>query len=116
METGDGEAKLSLEADTYHMNTLNMLHGGVHATLLDNAMGLAARSIFKHSVVTTHLNIVFLNNVSHGTVYAYGKVVHRTKRTATVEGRVTDEHGMPIAMATGSFLHKNVSEGKEEGG
>lgn len=99
----EGQAVLSLTVLREHMNGNMTLHGGVYATLLDNAMGLAARSQGEKNQATTNMNIHYLAAVSEGKVYARGRIVHRTKRTITTEARVETEDGTLLAMATGSF-------------
>ncbi|MBN6188115.1 PaaI family thioesterase [Aneurinibacillus sp. BA2021] len=99
----DGSAVLSLTVAHEHMNGNMTLHGGVYATLLDNAMGLAARSQGDMKQATTNMNIHFLAAVSEGKIYARGRIVHRTKRTITTEARVETEDGTLLAMGTGSF-------------
>lgn len=99
----DGRAVLSLTVVHEHMNGNMTLHGGMYATLMDNAMGLAARSQGEMKQATTNLNIHFLAAVSEGKIYAFGRIIHRTKRTITTEARVESEDGTLLATATGSF-------------
>jgi uncharacterized protein (TIGR00369 family) len=98
-----GTSLLSLTVAPEHMNGNMTLHGGVYATLLDNAMGLAARSEGDMKQATTNMNIHYLAAVGEGKVYARGRIVHRTKRTITTEARVETEDGTLLAVATGSF-------------
>ncbi|MFT9848189.1 PaaI family thioesterase [Aneurinibacillus sp. REN35] len=99
----DGKAVLSLTIAHEHMNGNMTLHGGMYATLMDNAMGLAARSQGEMKQATTNMNIHFLAASSEGKIYAHGRIVHRTKRTITTEARVQSEDGTLLATATGSF-------------
>jgi uncharacterized protein (TIGR00369 family) len=103
VEVGDGHSVISLEIGLQHLNGNGTVHGGVFATLLDNAMGLAARATAGRFQATTHMNVHFLQAVSEGTIYARGRVVHRTKRTVTTEARVEKEDGSLLAMSTGTF-------------
>lgn len=102
-EVGDGYAVLSLKVEHCHMNGNMTVHGGVFATLLDNAMGLASRARAGRFQATTHMNIHYVSAAKEGTLYARGKVVHQTKRTVTTEARVETEDGTLLAMATGTF-------------
>ena len=60
-------------------------------------------SLVNSRTATTQMNVHFLGSVSEGRITCYGEVVHRTRRTATAEGRVYDEQGDLVAMGTGSF-------------
>jgi uncharacterized protein (TIGR00369 family) len=102
-EIGDGHSVLSLKIERHHLNGNMTVHGGVYATLLDNAMGLASRAAAGRFQATTHMNVHFLAAIDTGIIYARGRVVHRTKRTVTTEARVESEDGKLLAMATGTF-------------
>ncbi|WP_018133094.1 PaaI family thioesterase [Effusibacillus pohliae] len=102
-DVADGHAVLSLKIEPHHLNGNLTVHGGVYATLLDNAMGLAARATAGRFQATTHMNVHFLAAVDAGTIYARGRVVHRTKRTVTTEARVETKDGTLLAIATGTF-------------
>ncbi|MFC4770288.1 PaaI family thioesterase [Effusibacillus consociatus] len=102
-EVEEGHAVLSLKIGQQHLNGNMTVHGGVYATLLDNAMGLASRAEAGRFQATTHMNVHFVAAVSEGTIYARGRTVHRTKRTVTTEARVEKEDGTLLAMATGTF-------------
>lgn len=102
-EVDADHSTISLQVQPYHLNSNQTLHGGVLATLLDNAMGLAARAAAGRFQATTHMNVHFLAAASEGVIYAQGRVVHRTKRTVTTEAHVETEDGTMLAMATGTF-------------
>lgn len=102
-EVTDGYAVISLKIERHHLNGNMTVHGGVFATLLDNAMGLASRAAAGRFQATTHMNVHFLAAADEGTIFARGRVVHRTKRTVTTEARVETEDGTLLAMATGTF-------------
>lgn len=102
-EIDQGHAVVSLKIEPFHLNSNQTVHGGVLATLLDNAMGLASRSMGETSQATTQMNVHFLTAVSEGTIYAKGRVLHQTKRTITTEARVEKEDGTLLAMSTGTF-------------
>jgi uncharacterized protein (TIGR00369 family) len=66
-------------------------------------MGLCVVSLVGSRTATTQMNVHFLGAVSEGCITCRGEVLHRTRRTATAEGRVYDEEGNLVAMGTGSF-------------
>ena len=102
-EVAPGLAVLYIESEDIHFNGNGTLHGGVYASLIDNAMGLSVSSLVGLRTATTQMNVHFLGAVTGGRITCRGEVLHRTRRTATAEGRVYDEEGNLVAMGTGAF-------------
>lgn len=102
-EVDPGLAVLYIDVEDLHFNGNGTLHGGVYASLIDNAMGLSVSSLVGVRVATTQMNVHFLGAVREGRITCRGEVVHRTRRTATAEGRVYDEEGNLVALGTGGF-------------
>jgi uncharacterized protein (TIGR00369 family) len=103
----DGEdyiVELSIEAR--HLNVGGIVHGGVICSLLDTAM---ARSWFMRegnrelTAGTLEMKVNFLGSAKEGTLVARGHVVHVTRRTVMVEGRV-DLGNRPVARATATMM------------
>lgn len=99
-----GRVTFALEPGEQHTNPLGMVHGGVVATLLDSAMGCAVHTTLEPgwAFTTLDLNVHYTRGVAPGSgrLTAAGTVVHRGRRVATAEGRVTDEQGRLVAHAT----------------
>ncbi len=102
-EVEPGRAVLYTDVEEIHLNGSGSLHGGVYTSLLDNGMGLSLASLVGLLVATTQMNVHFLGPVREGRITCRAEVVHSTRRTATVEGRVYDEEGNLVAMGTGAF-------------
>lgn len=98
-----GHAILYIDVAEFHLNGNGTLHGGVYATLIDNAMGLAVAALVGVRIATTQMNVHFLGPVSAGRIRCDAAIVHRTRRTATAEGRVYDAAGNLVALGTGAF-------------
>lgn len=98
-----GHSVISVKIEKHHLNGNDTVHGGLYATLLDNAMGLASRAKCGPHQATTNMNIQYLAPVSEGTIYGRGRVVHHTKRTVTTEARAEAADGTLLAVATASF-------------
>jgi len=95
---------VSLEVRPHHLNLIGILHGGVHATLIDSAMGLAAMLARPdESVVTTHLSVNYVAPIGPGRIVVEAEIAHLTRRTATALARVRTESGELLAFGTGSF-------------
>jgi len=106
-EIGDGRVTFELEPREDLENLAGMLHGGVAATLLDNALGAAVHTRIPPGVgfVTLDLKVTFLKPISlrSGMVTAEGRVLHVGRQTAYAEGDVRDAKGALCAHAVGTF-------------
>lgn len=102
-EVEPGWAVLYVDVEEIHFNGNNTLHGGVYASLIDNAMGLSVSSLVGLRTATTQMNVHFLGPVRKGRITCKSEVLHKTRRTATAEGRVYDDEGNLVAMGTGAF-------------
>ena len=95
--------RLDMDVKHEHTNVHRIAHGGVAATMIDTAMGIACFTCDK-GVVTLEMNLSFISPVCEGRVYAEGEVIHNGKRTMVCEGRVFDEEGTLCLKATGTFF------------
>lgn len=98
-----GHAELYVDIEPFHLNGNGTLHGGMYATLIDNAMGFAVAALAEVRIATTQMNVHFLAPVSKGRITCTADAVHRTRRTATAEAKVRDAEGNLLAMGTGAF-------------
>src|SRR5919205_4250176 len=75
-EAADGRATVEFEAAEEHLNPAGTLHGGVLATLVDTAMGLAVRSATGEGDVpaTSQLTVTYLRPGKPGRLQATGRV------------------------------------------
>src|SRR5215211_289300 len=92
-----------IDVESIHLNGNGTLHGGVYASLIDNAMGLSVAALVGLRTATIGLDVHFLGAVREGRITCSAEVVHRTRRIATVEARVRDGDGSLVAMGTGTF-------------
>ncbi len=102
-EVRPGYARLYIDIEPFHLNGNGTLHGGMYATLIDNAMGFAVADLAQVRIATTQMNVHFLGPVSSGRITCIAEVLHRTRRTATAEAKVRDAAGALLAMGTGAF-------------
>lgn len=91
-----------------HLNIGGIVHGGVLCSLLDTAM---ARAFFMAgggenlTATTLEMKVNFLGKAREETLVARGRVVHRTRRTAYVEGSIRSSDGdRVIARATATMM------------
>lgn len=102
-EVEAGRSVVSIEIEDVHLNGAGTLHGGVYASLIDNAMGLAVLALVGTRTATIEMNVHFLGAVREGRITCRSEVVHRTRRTATAEAKVYDAEDNLVAMGTGAF-------------
>jgi uncharacterized protein (TIGR00369 family) len=104
---GDGQAEFALEPRGDLENLAGALHGGVAASLLDNALGAAVQTMLPAGArsATLNLNVSYLRALStrSGTITATGRVTRLTRAAAFVEGAVTNAKGEICAQAVATF-------------
>jgi acyl-CoA thioesterase len=101
----EGESRLELDVQPHHLNPGGIVHGGVIATLLDAAVGIALRTtIGLRGHVTIQLDVHYLSPVADGTVTAHGRAVHSGRRTGYGEAELFAPGGRLVAKGSASFL------------
>ncbi|SFI73057.1 uncharacterized domain 1-containing protein [Paenibacillus sp. UNC496MF] len=99
-----GKAVIALQVRPEHLNMAGIVHGGVLASMLDNAMGLVAiLACPGDGTVTTGLNVHYLRPSSEGRLTCEAALIHRSRRTLTLEGRIADNKGDLLAWGSGTF-------------
>jgi len=102
-EVEPGRSVISIDVEDIHLNGAGTLHGGVYASLIDNAMGLSVLALVGVRTATIEMNVHFLGAVNEGRITCESEVLHRTRRTATAEAKVHDAEGNLVAIGTGAF-------------
>lgn len=100
-EEGNVIIKLNIKENLLNVN--GTLHGGVHATMLDNILGMVTRSVTKARVVTTNLTVHYLASMSEGEIFAEAKVLQQGYKLAFTEGEIKDSKGNVIAKGIATF-------------
>ena len=104
----DGRATVRFEATDEHLNPAGTVHGGVLATLVDTAMGLAVRSATGDEDVpaTSQLTITYLRPGMPGRLTVTAQVRTRGEHLTVCEADV-EQDGKEIvhALATFALLH-----------
>jgi uncharacterized protein (TIGR00369 family) len=100
-----GEVRLGWDARPEHRNLQGLVHGGVLATLVDMAMGLAVRSVVgparRH--VTIELTVHYLRPTAPGRVEAVGTTTRVGTQIAFAEGSVVDGADRVLVRASGTY-------------
>ena len=100
-----GEVRLGWNARPEHRNLQGLVHGGLLATLVDIAMGLAVRSVVgpdrRH--VTIELGVRYLRPTAPGPIVATGNVLRVGSQIGFAEGSVVDASGRVLVRASGTY-------------
>jgi uncharacterized protein (TIGR00369 family) len=104
VEWSPGKAVVSVEITDSLKNRRGDAHGGVTATLLDAALGIACQSHSNEwkSEGTVTLNVQFIEP-ARGTLRAEARLLRAGRTVAFVEGEVRDQSGAIVAKATATF-------------
>ena len=102
-----GKSVLPLELKEHHFNLYGLPHGGVHATLLDIAMGTAASfpdsSGKEVDSVTLNLSVDYIASPSSIILVAKGKVTKKGKSIAYCTAEIFDKDKTLIASGRSIF-------------
>ncbi|MGG3913267.1 PaaI family thioesterase [Rossellomorea vietnamensis] len=102
----DGNLEVSIPITPVTHNSLEIVHGGVTATLVDTAMGTLANMMLPegYGAVTTNLNVHYLAPGVGERLTAHATIVHQGSKTIVVDGKVVSSDGKIVAHSTGSFF------------
>ncbi len=108
VEAESGRVVLTAVPNESHLNPVGGVHGGLSATLLDSAMGLAIHSTLDKGIGQTTLefkiSLVRPITPETGLIRAEGIVLSRGRRVGTAEGRITDNEGRLLSHGTTTCL------------
>lgn len=103
----NGNCIVTLPVTPLSFNSFDMPHGGVIATLMDNAMGFLVNKDLHtegKGAVTTNMTIHYVKAATEKTLIATSSYLHKGRQTLVLECTVTQPDGKRIAYATGSFF------------
>jgi uncharacterized protein (TIGR00369 family) len=108
-ELEEGHVLMALPIQKEFINVRDSVHGGIYASVLDTAMGMAGRSLGFNEVATLHLDVQYLKSVVDGTVYSEASIINQNRNTVFIEGRLKNEGGELLSYCTGTF---KISKGE----
>ncbi|PLS06430.1 PaaI family thioesterase [Neobacillus cucumis] len=87
-------------------NNLDIVHGGITATVLDTSMGVLANRLLPegYGAVTNQLNIHYIAPGIGDTLRCRAEVIHQGTKTMVISGEAYRSDGKKIAHATGTFF------------
>ena len=114
VEADEGRAVFEATPGEEHYNPIGVVHGGLAATLLDSAMGVAVHATLGpgEGYTTLEIKVNFVRPITRdtGTVRAVGEVIHSGRRTATAQARLEDGAGRLLAHATTTCMILRAEE------
>lgn len=105
LEIEPGRVKVQYEAGRQFLNPMGNVQGGILGAMLDDVMGPAAFTTVDEGqfVPTLEFKVSFLRPAKPGTLIAEGRLVHRTKSVAYVEGDLRTVDGEIVAKGTATL-------------
>ena len=103
---GEGKCVVKVNVLKTHLNAGGVAHGGLHASILDTALGGALLSLISPDewCATAEIIISYIRPAHEGMILtANGRVVKRGKNMAHMEGELKDSSGILIATAKGTW-------------
>ncbi len=105
VDTDSAEIRTRFTSGTQHIGFEGILHGGVLATVLDEAMVWAAIWTSKKACVAGELNVRFRKSAVVGEeLFCVAKVIVSRSRLIETTGELTTADGQPIASGTGKYV------------
>lgn len=108
-ELRENYAVMELTIGPEHLNSGGTLHGGILATMIDHAGGIAGcfcpETGRARKAVTLSLTTSYLTSASDGTVTAIGRKRSGGKRIFASTTEVTDEAGRLLAIGEATYRY-----------
>jgi uncharacterized protein (TIGR00369 family) len=104
VELDTDHCTIALDLEPQHLNLSGILHGGVHATMIDCASGILAMTVRPdNQVVTTNLNVNYIAPITTGHITASARIITQTRSTMINEVNVYAPDGKILAFGLGTF-------------
>jgi len=84
-------------------HALGQVHGGVFATLIDNAAWFTAAVWYETWISTVDFSVRLLEPVTGEDLYATGSLIRTGRRLATADAEVRTAAGRLVAVGGGTF-------------
>lgn len=101
-----GRSEIKMRVGRAVTQNAGFAHGGVLASLIDSAVGLALCTMIDYAsaITTIDLQVNFLAPAKPGPFTARGRIIHKGKRTAVGDAQVTDASGRLVSKGTATYM------------
>jgi uncharacterized protein (TIGR00369 family) len=101
-----GRAEIQVTVSTRLTQSVGFAHGGVTASLVDSAIGLALCTMLDRKVLitTVDLTVNFIAPARLGVLRARGRIIHKGKHLAVGEAEVRDLKGTLISKGSATYM------------
>ena len=103
-------ARVEMEVGDHVLNRQGLPHGGIHATLMDTAMGYAGCYTGdpdrRQNALTLSMSLNYIGRPNGKRLIAEGRKVGGGRATFFAEAEVRDETGVLLSTATGVFRYR----------
>ena len=104
-------ARVELDFAPHLHNRQGLLHGGIHALMLDTAMGYAGcytgDKESKQDALTLSMTVNYLAQLQGKRIIATARRTGGGRKTYFAEAQITDEAGIIAATASGVFRYRS---------
>ena len=102
----DGAVQIGLRLDAPHTNSRGLVHGGLIATLADNAMGLSCAKTLRDGagLVTVNLSIDYLSSASIGQWLQVEPAIIKLGASLCFASAQVTADGKSVARASATFM------------
>jgi len=104
VDVSENKVVVAFDIEPHHLNLIGILHGGMHASAIDSAMGIVVMLARPGaSVVTVGLNMNYVAPSSEGRVLVTAELIHSSRKLITAQAFARKENGDLLAFGTGTF-------------
>lgn len=101
--TGEGNAVFTLPHNKNFDHAMGGIHGGVFATMLDNAGWFTVAPYFDTWIATVEFTTRLLEPVTQEDLIATGEIVRRGKKLTVAQMKIQSGSGKLVAIGSGTF-------------
>lgn len=98
-----GNAEFHLPYHEKNTHALKDVHGGIIATIIDNAGWFTAATRYTHWIATTDLTVKLIGLANREDLVATARLLHTGKKLAMTEMEVRTASGRLVAVGSGTF-------------
>ncbi len=107
-EIGEGRAVFTCEPAEFHYNPIGIVHGGLAATLIDSATGVAVHTLLPagtgYTTIELHINLIRPLTATTGQIRAEAEIVNAGRTLAIAQARIVDSAGKLYAHGTSTCM------------